>query len=80
MQIPAELLKPCIKPEDTPVSLGYMKYGMTTGDLLNTVTLVWDQELVPCNSQITEIRKLMDSQPDDKESARRETPDIPGPP
>ena len=79
VSIPAELLKPCIEPTDTPVSLGYMHYGMETGDLLKTVSQVWDRELIPCNNQITQIRKLMHSQPD-TESARRETPDVPGPP
>jgi hypothetical protein len=79
VKIPAELLKPCIEPTDTPVSLGYMHYGMETGDLLKTVSQVWDRELIPCNNQITQIRKLMHSQPD-TESARRETPDVPGPP
>ena len=79
VQIPAELLKPCIQTDDNPVSLGYMQYGMMTGDLLKTVSQVWDQELVPCNNQITQIRKLMHSQPD-TESARRETPDVPATP
>jgi len=79
VKIPAELLKPCIKPDETPVSLGYMHYGMETGDLLKTVSQVWDQELVPCDNQITQIRMLMNSQRD-TESARRETPDVPGPP
>ena len=79
VQIPAELLKPCIQPDDTLISLGYMQYGMATGDLLKTIAQVWDQELIPCNSQITQIRMLMNSQRD-TESARRETPDVPGPP
>jgi hypothetical protein len=56
-----------------------MQYGMATGDLLKTIAQVWDQELIPCNSQITQIRMLMNSQRD-TESARRETPDVPGPP
>lgn len=74
VKVPAELLDPCIEPSDTPVSLGYMEYGMATGDLLKTVEQLWEKELIPCNNQITQIRKLMDSQPD-KESARREAPD-----
>ena len=75
VKVPAKFLEPCIDPKvDTPVSLGYMKFGMVTGDLLKTVELLWQKELIPCNNQITQIRKLMESQPA-KESARQEAPD-----
>lgn len=75
MPIPAKFLEPCIDPKvDTPVSLGYMKFGMVTGDLLKTVAQLWDKELIPCNNQITQIRKLMNSQPA-TESVRKEASD-----
>lgn len=57
---PAEMLKSCVEPTDTPLTLGYMQYGMAVGDLLGTVTQVWQSELVPCDAQIDQIRQLVE--------------------
>lgn len=57
---PPELLQSCIEPDESPLTLGYMAYGMTVGDLVGTVAQLWETQLVACDAQIDQIRTLVE--------------------